>query len=263
MPAQGIPEPDLVIYGVIQDIGGSAPVRVTVGTLVWTFQPGGGGPAIEVTGALANINDQFSYVLRVPCETGITGVGTSPGALRLGSSYQRAEVTVAGESASLVQVLQEQLTLGATDRGRIERIDLMVSLDPTGLLPDAWQLQYFGSTGVDPLADPDGDGVNNLDEYRAGTHPLDPESLFEVKVAEDVTGGPRLEWPSAAGRRYVIQRSQDIEEGFEVLVGRHVRLLRRRGGSGMGSPTARSGDHGRFGHRRHSPDPQGQGRKDW
>jgi hypothetical protein len=110
------------------------------------------------------------------------------------------------------------LNLGATDRGRIERIDLTVLLDQSGLLPDAWQLQYFGNTGVDPLDDPDGDGVNNLDEYRAGTHPLDPDSLFEVKVAEDVTGGPRLEWPSASGRRYVIQRSQDIDAGFEVLV---------------------------------------------
>jgi hypothetical protein len=38
-------------------------------------------------------------------------------------------------------------------------------------LPDWWQLQYFGHTGVDPYADPDGDGWNNLQEFQNGTDP--------------------------------------------------------------------------------------------
>src|SRR5207247_1594563 len=40
-----------------------------------------------------------------------------------------------------------------------------------GGLPDWWQLQYFGSLGTDPYADPDGDGWNNLQEYQNGTDP--------------------------------------------------------------------------------------------
>ena len=45
-----------------------------------------------------------------------------------------------------------------------------VDSDGSGL-PDWWQLQYFGQTGIDPYGDPDNDGWNNLQEYQNGTHP--------------------------------------------------------------------------------------------
>ena len=38
-------------------------------------------------------------------------------------------------------------------------------------LTDAWERQHFGSIGVLPNADPDGDGMSNLQEYLAGTDP--------------------------------------------------------------------------------------------
>jgi regulation of enolase protein 1 (concanavalin A-like superfamily) len=40
-------------------------------------------------------------------------------------------------------------------------------------LPDAWAMQHFGHTGVDPNADPDNDGLTNLQEYQQGTDPHD------------------------------------------------------------------------------------------
>jgi len=39
-----------------------------------------------------------------------------------------------------------------------------VDTDGNGL-PDRWQMHYFGHLGVDPNADPDHDGLNNLQEY--------------------------------------------------------------------------------------------------
>ena len=39
-------------------------------------------------------------------------------------------------------------------------------------LPDIWQQIYFGHTGVNPNADPDGDGLSNLQEYKYHTNPL-------------------------------------------------------------------------------------------
>jgi len=40
-------------------------------------------------------------------------------------------------------------------------------------MPDEFEQQYFGSpTAGDPAADNDGDGTNNLSEYRAGTDPI-------------------------------------------------------------------------------------------
>ncbi len=38
-------------------------------------------------------------------------------------------------------------------------------------LPDLWELHYFGHIGVDPNADPDGDGLSNIQEYRYHTNP--------------------------------------------------------------------------------------------
>jgi RHS repeat-associated protein len=38
-------------------------------------------------------------------------------------------------------------------------------------LPDIWEMDYFGHLGVDPNADPDGDGWSNLHESQNGTDP--------------------------------------------------------------------------------------------
>ena len=40
-------------------------------------------------------------------------------------------------------------------------------------LPDAWEQQYFGTSGVDPSGDADGDGLTNLQEYQNGSDPTD------------------------------------------------------------------------------------------
>jgi hypothetical protein len=38
-------------------------------------------------------------------------------------------------------------------------------------IPDWWEKRYFGYTGIDPAADPNGNGVSNRDEYLEGTDP--------------------------------------------------------------------------------------------
>jgi hypothetical protein len=48
-------------------------------------------------------------------------------------------------------------------------------------LPDAWE-QAFGVS--DPQGDPDGDGFTNLQEYLAGTDPLDPSSVPSADVSQ-------------------------------------------------------------------------------
>ena len=61
-----------------------------------------------------------------------------------------------------------------------------LTIDPEAtVLPDWWQLVYFGATGQAPGADPDGDGTSNLDEYKAGTSPVDFYNgvLYNVWIA--------------------------------------------------------------------------------
>jgi len=219
LQADGIPEPSLMIYGVVSNLAAGG-ARMSFGTMTWVFQPAAGGSAIIFSTTLTNINDQFSYVLRIPCETELSGIPISGGTLRLATSptsYDRSQVSIAGVAATLNQPAQSTLVMSATDRGRIERVDLTVNV-PSGVLPDAWQNQYFGHTGVDPYGDPDHDGLNNFGEYRAGTNPNDDQSLFEfISVSPDSPNGVRVEWSSVTGKLYTVQRSNNLLAGFASL----------------------------------------------
>ncbi len=54
--------------------------------------------------------------------------------------------------------------------------DVSIEADSDGNgLPDWWELQHFSQLGVDPIADPDGDGATNQAEAQAGT---DPQNYF-------------------------------------------------------------------------------------
>ena len=84
-------------------------------------------------------------------------------------------------------------------------------LDANGL-PIAWELSNFGHTGVDPSADPDGDGMNNRQEYLAGT---DPNSAGSRLVITSITASPGgtqvdLRWQSVLTRNYYLQRSLNL-----------------------------------------------------
>jgi hypothetical protein len=217
--ADGIPEPSMILYGVVTDTSAGG-ARVSFGPLTWVFQPSGGGPPVTASGVLTNINDQFSYVLRVPCETPIVGSQVTSNVLTLAPSpilYSRSLVTVSGVPARFVLLSLTNLTLTASDRGRVERIDLTVNLNSGGALPDAWQIQYFGHTGVDPNADPDGDGMSNLAEYLAGTSPTDGQSRFEIIRVTPLTASSTIQWSSVQGKFYTVQRSTDLLTGFADL----------------------------------------------
>jgi|SRR6266480_4595385 len=218
LKADGIPEPSLVIYGVVSNLsaGGS---RASFGALTWIFQPTGGGPAITLTATLTNINDQFSYVLRVPCETEIPGAPVSAGTLKLAASstaYNRAQVTIEGAAATFSQPAQTNLVLAGTDRGRVERIDLLVNLP--GETFAQWLARYGFPPNTDPNLDPLHKGMTLHDDFIAGTDPRNPLSLFAfVNVSPDPLGGVRVEWSSVQGKLYTVQRSSDLFSGFTDL----------------------------------------------
>jgi len=83
-------------------------------------------------------------------------------------------------------------------------------------LPDAWEIQYFGSIGApnaNPNADPDGDGFNNLQEYRAGTNPLDANSYLRFDSVTRSSGIVVLQFNAAAGKPYRVLTRTNVTSG--------------------------------------------------
>ncbi len=212
----GIPEPNLVWYGKILASSGGATVRLISGTLVWQLEPLAGGPAILLGTQLTNVNDQFSFVLRIPCESPEPGMLPSTNIVNLttpASRYRRMTVSLDGQPLSLINSTNE-IAVTLTDRGRSERIDLRLGAAPVDSdgdgLADSWEMQHFGSLGANPGDDPDGDGVNNLREFRAGTNPTDAASRFEVLEITRVPNGISLLWSSQPDRRYRVKRTANL-----------------------------------------------------
>jgi subtilisin-like proprotein convertase family protein len=80
-------------------------------------------------------------------------------------------------------------------------------------IPDAWRQQYFGGTGTTTNSqscaqcDPDGDGFTNLQEYLAGTNPLDPSSA--LRIISIVMSGSNclISFTTSAGKLYLLERT--------------------------------------------------------
>ena len=222
--AQGIPEPPLVIYGTVRNTADHN-IRLTYGTLTWQFKKVATGRTVTVTTQLTNVLDQFSYVVQVPCESFLSGVQISPNALDVTPAavlFDRSVALLNTNSVTFSTPSQSTISLSSGQRGALERVDLLVNAacvdtDGNGLCDD-WEIQCFGFIGVDPNADEDHDGVNNRDEFLAGTNPKDRQSFFKfLRVSSLIDGGAQVEWSSSEGRIYSLERSTSITEGFAPI----------------------------------------------
>jgi len=80
-------------------------------------------------------------------------------------------------------------------------------------LPDWWEETHFGGpTNANALADEDGDGMTNLQEFLAGTDPLDSSGVLCLQIARREAEGWRLSFASAAGENYRVETSDDLLE---------------------------------------------------
>jgi hypothetical protein len=100
---------------------------------------------------------------------------------------------------------------GIIDRVRISNRALNTGQFFYQRIPEAWLTQYFGTNYVDkpeaaPDADPDGDGSTNLEEFQAGTHPLDATSGFHASIR----AAPVVSWASVPSRTYRILRRDSL-----------------------------------------------------
>ena len=90
-------------------------------------------------------------------------------------------------------------------------------------LPDAWEWQNFGNLSQTGSGDADGDGVSNLNEYLAGTSPIDASDYLRITYVArgDVTPDfTTLHWTSVPTRCYTIQaRTNLVSSSWADAVG--------------------------------------------
>jgi hypothetical protein len=82
---------------------------------------------------------------------------------------------------------------------------------PGPLTFQAW-LQYYGlpTDGSADYIDSDGDGMNNWQEWVAGTNPTNAASALRILSASPTDAGVEVSWQSITDRSYYLQRAADL-----------------------------------------------------
>ncbi len=90
-------------------------------------------------------------------------------------------------------------------------------------ISDSWRATQFGSpttTNANSCAtcDPDGDGLNNLQEYLAGTAPLDSSNLLRVNSASRSGNDVTISFGSVLGMNYQVEYNSNLVSGAWLVL---------------------------------------------
>jgi len=110
----------------------------------------------------------------------------------------------------------------------------LVDSDGDGI-PDWWMMKYFGhpdgesSDWSRAQDDADADGVSNLQEYLAGTSPIDSTSAFRLLAAGPANNKMNLVWPALPGKGYQIQYKTNLDDPGWLTVPGSVWVIGNQG----------------------------------
>ena len=169
----GLSEPPNVLFGFITISNVVADASRT--DLVIQARRSPSGPAIASYRIGTTVALREAYLLEIPTEATVPTGTASSAASTPGTALH---VVLLQDETPLATVAY---TVG--ERGKFQRLDFVVgsSVDNNGL-PDAWEIVHFGVAGQSPEADPDSDGLSNLQEYMAGTDPNKADA-FKLNVS--------------------------------------------------------------------------------
>jgi hypothetical protein len=215
----GVPEPDAVFYGGIQDAEGVS--LAADQTFVLEAEVDG---VVLAEGSWPEGSDQ--YLVRLPHDP----TPSSPTLrfyLREVASGKRAESQET--QAAPIPVSNLRAPIVAQDLTFMLVELAHPDADQDGM-PDAWENSHQAAEGSgmasldagrsDANDDNDGDGISNLHEYLAGTHPLNAQDRFQVSVArQSGAGQPCLEFtPAFTDRQYRVRACNRLDGGTWDIV---------------------------------------------
>ena len=157
------------------------------------------------------------------CTTKTTGTGITnepafvdlvAGDLRLSSN---SPCINAGNSAYITNATDlagdARITAGTVDIGAFE------FPSPGSIVSYAWLQQYsLPADGSADYVDSDGDGMNNWQEWRAGTVPTNALSRLAMVAATPGPSGVTVQWQSVGGKFYSLQRATSLGFASPSLV---------------------------------------------
>ena len=210
------PAPDHVLYGVIRDELGNPIIVKSAEVYLETTA----GVRIKTT-IVPGLEPGVNYRLSVPMDSGLTADQYMPTALRPTVPF-KMWVRVNGATFLPIEMNLRSPLLGRP--GETTRLDLTLGEDLDGDgLPDAWERAMIAALGLKigiadfkPGDDADRDGLNNKDEYLAGTYASDPKDGFVLKIASYNAGAPVFEFLGIRGRTYSVLGSQDLAQWTPV-----------------------------------------------
>jgi chitinase len=132
----------------------------------------------------ATANDPDGSIAKVEFYQGATKLGeaTTPPYIFVWSGFALGDY-------SLTAKAYDNLGASAVSNSVLVSVTAIVDTDLNGL-PDDWERTHFGNIGVNPNADPDGDGLTNLQEFQQGTNPNDFYNGVSAQVQLLNNGAP-------------------------------------------------------------------------
>lgn len=127
-----------------------------------------------------------------------------------------------GFNAMVLPVDGVQVWPAETDTDEDQQWDYFDDDDDGDAMPDAYEIE----NGFNPLEpsdasqNADGDRMDNVSEYIAGTLPRDRNSQFKFsQIQHPLSGGVELQWFGVEGRRYSVWGTDDLGADFLPLRG--------------------------------------------
>lgn len=204
------PAPHHVIFGMVRDELGNPLAGENTELILETAAGVKLSTRIRSTGEPGQ-----NYHLEIPMDSGITADAYMPTALRPSAPF-KIRVRIGDAIYLPIEMSGDFAQLGQPGKKTRLNLTLGEDLDGDGL-PDAWERNLIAAlrlnktlADIHPGSDADGDGMNNSDEYFAGTYAFDKEDGYALKIKSMRGAAARLEFMAIRGRTYTIHASADL-----------------------------------------------------